>query len=108
MNLMTDELKKQMPALYSQEHENDPLARVKFFTPWGHGPCEAGWTWYGIEFDGVDLFFGFVDGLEAELGYFSLTELETIQGPGGLRIERDLYFEPTPLSKLNGRQLSVD
>ncbi|HQH28667.1 MAG TPA: DUF2958 domain-containing protein [Oligoflexia bacterium] len=102
MNLMTDELKQQMPALYSQEHEGDPLARVKFFTPW------AGWTWYGIEFDGEDLFFGFVDGLDAELGYFSLAELETIQGPGGLRIERDLYFQPTPLSKLNGRQLSVD
>ena len=94
MNLMTDELKKEMPPLYSQEHEADPLARVKFFTPW------AGWTWYGIEFDGVDLFFGFVDGLHAELGYFSLSELERIQGPAGLRIERDLYFKPTALSSL--------
>ena len=105
MNLMTDELKKQMPALYSQEQERDPLARVKFFTPWGHGPCGSGWTWYGIEFDGMDTFFGVVDGYERELGYFSLLELEKVRGSGGLRIERDLCFEPTPLSTVYPRLL---
>lgn len=102
MKLMTEELKKEMPGLYSQEHMKDPLARVKFFTPW------ASWTWYGIEFDGEDVFFGLVKGLEPELGYFSLAELESIKGPAGLGVERDLYFESTPLSKLGLRQLSVD
>ena len=67
---------------------------MKFFTPW------TSWTWYGLEFDGDDIFFGLVDGLECELGYFSISELESIRGPGGLRIERDLYFKPTPLKKL--------
>ena len=36
-------------------------------------------------------FFGLVDGLEAELGYFWLSELTGVRGPLGLPIERDLY-----------------
>ena len=35
-----------------------------------------------------------------EMGYFSLSELETVRGPWGLSIERDLWFEPRPLSQL--------
>ena len=91
MKLLTEELKKHLPALYSQEHEPNPIVRLKFFAPWG------GWTWYVLEFDGEDTFFGLVNGLDCELGYFSLSELESAVGPAGLRIERDLYFKPTPL-----------
>ena len=94
MELITEETRKTLPALYSSEHQKDPVARVKFFTPW---TC---WTWYATEFDGEDTFFGLVRGLDTELGYFSLSELESVTGPGGLRIERDLYFTRTPLSKL--------
>jgi len=97
MNLMTKELRASMPKLYALEKELDPVAKVKFFAPW------SDWTWYATEFDGEDTFFGLVIGFEAELGYFSLQELEEVRGPGGLRIERDLYFEPTPLSQLNNR-----
>ena len=39
-------------------------------------------------------------GLETEMGYFSLAEMRDIRGPGGLRIERDLWFEPTPVREL--------
>ena len=46
------------------------------------------------------LFFGLVAGLEVELGYFSLTELQQVHGALGLPVERDLYFEPTPLSEV--------
>lgn len=53
--------------------------------------------------DGVPrLCFGLVDGHEREFGYFSLDELLAMRGPMGLRIERDLYFEPCPLSKVPG------
>jgi hypothetical protein len=45
------------------------------------------------------LCFGFVIGLDHELGYFSLDELEAVRGPMGLPIERDLYFTPCPLSR---------
>jgi len=92
--LLTAALRESLPPLYASENVPDPLVRAKFFTPW------TSWTWYAIEFDGEDLFFGLVDGNELELGYFSLSELQSIRGPGGLRIERDLYFEPICLQRL--------
>ena len=83
-----------LPPLYATEDERDSVARVKFFTPW------AGRTWYSVEFDGDDPFFGLVVSLEKELRYFSLRELESFRGLGGLRVEPDLSFEPTGLSVL--------
>jgi hypothetical protein len=80
--------------LGATEGEQDPLVRVKFFYP------DFSWTWYGIEFDGDDLFFGLVDGFEKELGYFQLSELRANRGKWGMEIERDLYFTPTRLSAL--------
>jgi len=95
MKLVTDEIRKVIPKLYSQEERGDRvIAYVKFFTPWSN------WTWYATEFDGEDVFFGLVVGLDTELGYFSLKELSEVTGPGGLKIERDLYFTPKPLSEL--------
>jgi hypothetical protein len=52
------------------------------------------------EFDGNDTFFGLVDGLEKELGYFSLSELQSVRGPLGLPIERDLYWRPKTLKEI--------
>lgn len=95
MKLLTAALRKKLPKLYTQEKlGQDAIAVVKFFTPW------TSWTWYATEFDGEDTFFGLVDGLEKELGYFSLRELESVRGPGGLKIERDLYWTPKPLKEL--------
>lgn len=94
MMLITNDIRAALPPLHSTENEADPVAKVKFFTPWSN------WTWYGFEFDGQDQFFGWVIGLDAELGYFSLCELEGLRGPCGLRVERDLYFKPTTLSRL--------
>jgi hypothetical protein len=81
-----------LPPLYSQEHEEDPLVICKFFTP------DSNWTWYVLEFDREDVFFGWVVGFEHELGYFRLSELVSVRGPLGLSIERDLHFRPTKLS----------
>ena len=94
MQLLTKEIRTKLPALYTQENENDPMVICKFFTGW------TNWTWYGIEFDGQDLFFGYVLGHEAELGYFRLSELQGLKGPKGLSIERDMYFNPCKLSEI--------
>jgi hypothetical protein len=84
-----------IPALYATEREKDPVVRVKFFTP------DSSWTWYVTEYDPEErLCFGLVVGLEQELGYFSLTELETVRGPLGLPVERDLYWQPRRLSQV--------
>ncbi len=93
MKLLTNEIRKRLPKLRETEEHDDPIVQVTFFTP------DSSWTWRCIEFDGNDLFYGLVDGLCQEYGYFSLTELESIQGPLGLPIERDIYFKPTPVSK---------
>ncbi len=94
LKLVTAEMRRTLPPLYSAEKQDDPMVYAKFFTP------DSSWTWFVLEFDGKDTFFGLVVGLETELGYFSLGELESVRGPLGLRIERDLYFEPQSLSKV--------
>ena len=97
MQLLTAELRANLPPLYSQEHVADPTVHCKFFTP------DSNWTWYvteGAEEDGQFLFFGYVCGLEKEWGYFMLSELESARGLLGLPIERDLYFRPGPFSQV--------
>jgi len=97
MELLTAELRKSLPPLYSQESVKDPIVHCKFFTP------DSNWTWYvteGQEEEGDFLFFGFVIGFEREWGYFRLSELEDARGPLGLPIERHLYFDPVPISNI--------
>jgi hypothetical protein len=93
--LLTEEIRRQIPPLYSQEGKGGKaVIHVKFFTP------DSSWTWYATEFDGQDLFFGLVEGQFKELGYFSLSELESAKGPMGLHIERDLHWNPTRLCEI--------
>ena len=94
MNLLTQEIISTLPKLQATVNEVDPLVRCKFFLP------GTGWTWYVIEYDGEDLMYGYVVGLERELGYFSFKEIISVRGPMLLGVERDLYFTPKPLSKI--------
>ena len=68
--------------------EDDHRPVVKLFDP-----CGAG-TWLLTELEG-DIAFGLCDlGMGSpELGSVSITELEAVQGPLGIGIERDRYFE---------------
>ena len=95
MQLMTEELRKKLPPLDSQDGlGGKAIAYGKWFTP------DAGWTFYATEFDGKDTFFGLVDGQYKELGYFSLSELKSVRGPLNLPIERDLYWQPKKLEEI--------
>jgi hypothetical protein len=104
MKLLPQEIRDQLPPLYSQDGKGGKtVVYTKFFTP------DAQWTWYGTEGESVlndkgaevDFrFFGLVDGLEKELGYFVLSELEEVRGPMGLPIERDLYWQPKTLDQI--------
>lgn len=88
MKLLTKEITKKLPELYSNEDKKpeDVKVIVKFFDPMGS------FTWYATEFDGKDTFFGYVRGHCNELGYFSLSELESIGKQRMLGIERDRHF----------------
>ena len=96
MQLLPTEVAADLPGLYATEHETDPLCHVKLFTP------DAGYTFYVTEYDpSRRLLFGYTqNGPHGELGYVSLDELESVRGPLGLPIERDLYFTPTRLSQV--------
>lgn len=97
--LLTKALENQLPQLYSQENNPDPEVVCKFFTP------DAQWTWYAIEYDPREkLFFGYVEGIENELGYFTLSELQSIRGHLGLPVERDLFFTPCKLSEIKAKR----
>jgi hypothetical protein len=99
MTLIPHELLHTIPDLYETEEAPDPICHIKLFTP------DSNWTWYIIELSKQDhnLCFGYVIGLENELGYFSLDELISIRGSLGLRVERDLSFEPAPLSVIKAQ-----
>ena len=98
MKLMTKEIEKKIPALYTQDgKKGEAVIHVKFFTPW------SDWTWYGLEYSKEDgLFFGLVQNkYGVEYGYFSLEELEEVKGPCGLKIERDMHFGTPKVKEVN-------
>ena len=93
--LIPDEILSSIPDLYETEGSLDPMCHVKLFTP------DSSWTWFVIEYSAdTDTCYGYVQGLDSELGYFQLSELESVRGPLGLAIERDLSFTPTPLATI--------
>lgn len=96
MKLLTKEILKKLPKLRAQDKKGmEAIVYVKFFTP------DANWTWYATEYDpNTETFFGLVDGLERELGYFTLTDLQSVRGNLGLPVERDLFFNPIKLSEI--------
>jgi len=89
--LMTKELEKIIPAMYSSENTKleDKIVYAKFFTP------DSNWTWWVLEYDKTEqIMFCMVHGHEKELGNVYLPELESVKGPLGLKVERDLHFNP--------------
>jgi DUF2958 family protein len=66
---------------------------VKLFCPWGG----ATWLLTELDPDDPDIAFGLCDlGMGfPELGTVRLSEMRALQGPGDLRIERDLHFSAT-------------
>lgn len=93
--LLSGDLKKVLPRLREQEHSKDPTVYAVFFFP-----C-SDWKWFVTEGEpsGDDfMFFGYVIGFEAELGYFTLSELEELD-LHGIRVERVEDFEPGSLSE---------
>jgi len=91
--LIPQEVVDGLPKIGETDGQKDPLLQVKFFYP------DFDWTWYVMEFDGDDEFFGLVDGFEKELGYFRLSELMGNRGTLGLEIGRDMFFTPVVLSE---------
>jgi len=93
-DLIPKAIRPSLPRLYASEKVKDPVVWIKLFTP------DSSWTWFITEYDPDErLCFGLAVGHEREFGYFSLDELEASRGPLGLPVERDLSWQPKPLSQ---------
>ena len=96
--LLTATILARLPSLGATSEESDPIVQVKWFTP------DANLTWYLIEYDSESrICYGLVRGFEEEFGTFGLDEIEQVRGSLGLPVERDLYFDPVPVSKCMNR-----
>ncbi|MBA2377970.1 MAG: DUF2958 domain-containing protein [Blastocatellia bacterium] len=92
--LLHSALRSTLPKLREQQHSKDPMVYAVFYFPL------SGWKWFVTEgaANGDDfLFFGYVIGFEAELGYFSWSELKSVN-IDGIRVESVENFEPAVLS----------
>ena len=92
MELLTKEISDKLQEQFPQGSAFEQMVIAKLFDPCGS------WTWYVMNQDpeDPDYLWGIVDGFEVEMGSFSLSELQTFNGPLGLGIERDLNFLPMP------------
>jgi hypothetical protein len=90
MELITTELRARLLANGAAKGDTDHFPIVKLFDP-----CGAA-TWFITEMmpHEPDILYGLCDlGLGCpELGYVSLSELQSVRGRFGLGIERDLHF----------------
>lgn len=89
MKLITPELEARFVEVGNQSEARNPLIVAKFFDPVGSA------TWYATEYNpNTRICYGYVTGLAYdEWGTFSIDELESIQRPFGLTIERDIHFD---------------
>lgn len=102
MKLITKALEKKFEQVGDQSLEENPLIIAKFFSPVG------GATWYASEYDPkTKICFGYVkdlvpseNGMFDEWGSFSIDELESVQLPFGLKIERDIHFSEIRFNEL--------
>lgn len=99
MKLITKKIENELAKypLYSQDNKGEEAVAIcKFFL--------QGFTWYVLEAqkNGSDYeFFGIIDGLEKEYGYFTLSQLQRLRGRWGLTVERDMYFKPTQVKDIH-------
>jgi hypothetical protein len=100
MPLLTPELRHQLPRLYQQEGNNNPMVYMKLFLP------GTDWTWYITEGQPEDddfILYGYTFGQDGEWGYISLNELESLCNRLGLPVERDEYFIQAPWQEIKQR-----
>ena len=95
MKLVTKKIKEQAQEQYDKGSDMEQMVVAKYFDPMGS------WRWFLMNMDkDGDYCWGIVDGHAVEMGSFSMRELESIQLPLGLGIERDTSFEPVKASEL--------
>lgn len=97
MKMITAEIASKAPRLYETDGKgSEAVAVAHFFSRLN------GWDWYMTEYDPeTGTAFGYVCGLDRELGYFSIREFEQINADMGFcAIERDMYWTPKTIGEI--------
>jgi Protein of unknown function (DUF2958) len=97
MELLPQEIRAKIPKLYHTRCEEDPIAWVKFFSPFFN------WRWYIVEFeevDGVAIFYGWMVSSAEQNGRFIRSDLASMRAYFGITIEYDPQFVPCPLTHI--------
>ena len=95
MKLLTKEITEKATKQYDEGSDMEQMVVAKFFNPIGNG------TWYLMNLaDDEDYAWGIVDMFAVEMGSFSMKELQSLELPLNMGIERDKYFEPIKASEL--------
>ena len=101
-NTPTPDQLASIPKLYETEHVplEDKIIQCHFFL----GNCD----WYICEYDGDEIFWGFtiLNGnlLNAEWGYISFSELQSIKIQCWLEIDFDCFWSPRPAREVKNIQ----
>ncbi len=93
--LLPAKLRERVPKPGEQEGNKNPIVHAVFSFPW------SGWMWFATEGEAIEndfLFYGYVVGFEREWGYFSLSELESVN-ISGIKLCRDEDHVLRPLSE---------
>lgn len=101
MKLITKAIETKLAKSPLYSTEGTPKAEKKIICKFFFGA----YTWYVVEAekqsDGDYLFFGIVDYLgQNEMGYFTLSELQSLRHWGIPCVERDMYFKPCKFSEV--------
>jgi hypothetical protein len=104
LKLLPYPIRENLPILGSQQRLGGKMkVLTRWFTP------DGSLAWHITEGsarrdkDGkaVDyLLFGLVEGQCSEMNYFWLSDLETVRGPTGVPVERDLHWRPKTLEEI--------
>ena len=89
MSLLDIKIQKKAEDQYQQGSDMEQNVVAKFFNPTGQG------DWYLMNKDPESQYcWGIVDLFAVEVGSFDIKELEEINLPFGMKIERDNHFKP--------------
>ena len=98
LNPPPQEVLDQLPRLYANEKTQTPIKGIIIHLHFFVGGCD----WWIAEYDGEDLFFGFVnlgDDTCAEWGYISYSKLKL-----PLMVEYDEYWKTKPFREVQWRR----
>ena len=89
MELLPNDVSRHLPPIAAPgQRDYEAIARLHFLLPWSK------WAWFASEYcPELELFWGAIVGPQRRIfGYFALDELNSIRGPGGHRVERDIFW----------------